>query len=88
MSKKVWCSAEIPIGFTNLGNINVLLLQYEHSLESESDSSTLFVKEMLVSYMTGLFTSLQFPYAQFATKARSDVLIFKLFGRQFFDWSR
>lgn len=76
------------IGFTNLGNINDLLLRYEHSLESESNSSTPLAKAMLVFYVRGLFTSVQFPYAQFASKTLSGDLIFQPFWEAVFRLER
>lgn len=45
------------IGFTNLGTINDLLLQYERSLDSENDSPAHLAKSMLVFFIRGLFTN-------------------------------
>ena len=67
------------IGFTNLGNINDLLMQYERSLDSDQDSSPPLAKSMLVFFVRGLFTNFQFPYAQFACKSLSGDLIFSPF---------
>ena len=72
------------IGFTNLGHINDLLLQYERSLESDAESSAPLAKSMLVFFVRGLFTSLQFPYAQFACKSLSGDLLFKPFWEAVF----
>ena len=67
------------VGFANLGNINDLLLKYEHSIESGPDSPTPLAKSMLVFFVRGLLMSLQFPYAQFPTKSLSGDLIFQPF---------
>ena len=58
------------VGFTNLGQINTHLLQFQHSLEGgkENPSRTL-AKTMLVFMVRGLSQRLQFPYAQFPCTA-------------------
>ena len=68
------------IGFVNLGSVNDLLLKYESYLKSESDkTSPQLAKSMLVFMVRGLFTPLQFPYAQLPCKALSGDLIFTPF---------
>jgi len=53
------------IGFTDLGNVNNLLMEFERSLESGVHTENLS-KTMFVFMVRGLFIRLQFPYAQFA----------------------
>ena len=55
------------VGFTNLGDINQYLRQFEQSLESPSDAVTPdgLAKSMLVIMVRGLFSRLNYPYAQF-----------------------
>lgn len=67
------------IGIANLGNINDLLMQYKHSIDADQDSSIPLAKMMLVFFVRGLFTNLQFPYAQFASKSLSGDLIINPF---------
>lgn len=67
------------IGFTNLGNINDLLTEYERLLDSDQESSPPLAKSMLVFFVRGLFTNFQFPYAQFACKSLSGDLLFNPF---------
>lgn len=63
------------IGFTNLGDINNHLATYEGSLDQ--NSVPVLANSMLVLMVRGLFSRLQFPYAQFACTS--------LTGDQFFD---
>ena len=67
------------IGFTNLGEVNDLLMRYERSLDSDQDTSPPLAKSMLVFFVRGLFTNFQFPYAQFACKSISGDLMFNPF---------
>ena len=53
------------IGFVDLGDINTHLLQYEGRLKADSPPKPQLAKLMLVIMVRGLFTKLQFPYAQF-----------------------
>ena len=54
------------VGFANLGAVNSQLLAFEQALEhSTTPEPEALVKSMLVIMVRGLFTSLQFPYAQF-----------------------
>lgn len=63
------------IGFSNLGNINNHLLKFEASLKSDSQDVQL-AKSMLVLMVRGLFSKLNFPYAQFAcAKLTGDLLL-------------
>ena len=68
------------LGFTDLGNINNLLTEFEWSLASESDAPTMALpKTMLVFMVRGLFIHLQFPYAQFACPSVTGDQIFNPF---------
>lgn len=66
------------IGFANLGEINSHLLQFQASLESSDSSSSneQLAKMMLVFLIRGLFSSLEFPYAQFPCTTISGDLLF------------
>ena len=67
------------IGFVNLGKVNDLLLQFERSLESSQNSSFPIANTMLVFYVRGLFSDLEFPYTQFACKSLSGDLLYNPF---------
>ena len=64
------------IGFTNLGDINTHLLQFEQSLNEGSSNTDTLANSMLVFMVKGLFNSLQFPYAQFPCSAISGNLLY------------
>ena len=66
------------IGFANLGSINQELLSFEQSLEQSTKSESL-AKTMLVIMVRGLFTKLQFPYAQFPCATLTGDLMFEPF---------
>ena len=66
------------VGFTDLGDVNNLLANFDHSLSEEPHAPRLS-KTMLVFMVRGLFTKLQFPYAQFAATTISGDQIFSLF---------
>lgn len=53
------------VGFANLGDINMHLQAYEHSLLGESPTSEPLAGTMMVFMVRGLFSKLQFAYAQF-----------------------
>ena len=53
------------IGFTNLGEVNNHLSQYEQSLEGDFAAGPQIAKTVVVFMVRGLFSKLQFPYAQF-----------------------
>ena len=75
----------VLIGFVNMGDINNHLLQYEASL-SEDCSTRSLAKSMLVFMIRGLFSNLNFPYAQFACSNLTGDLLFDHFGRPYQDW--
>lgn len=59
------------IGFTHLGEVNAELAAYEKSLEEDSVTHEPLANSMLVVMVRGLFSKMQFPYAQFpCTKLR------------------
>ena len=63
------------LGFTNLGEIDTHLTRFEWSLEEERAEYQPLAKSMLVVMVRGLYSSLQFPYAQFpCTSVRGDQL--------------
>ncbi len=51
------------LGFTDLGDLNNHLLAYEKTLEGDEKEEV--AKSMMVIMVRGLFTKLQFAYAQF-----------------------
>ena len=65
------------LGFANLGDVNSHLDRFEQSVETNTISESPLAKAMLVIMVRGLFTKLQFPYAQFPSV--------KLSGDQIFD---
>ncbi len=68
------------IGFVNLGDVNNLLLKFKQSLQStHSVLPAPLAKCMLVFLVRGLFTKLQFPYAQFPTSSLSADLLYAPF---------
>ena len=63
------------IGFTNLGDINRHLLDFEQSLSNSITQTPKRAKTMAVFMVRGLFSKLQFPYAQFpSTDLTGDLL--------------
>ena len=57
------------IGFTNIGDINNQLDSFEQHCTNPSSSTTRTVaSHMLVFMVRGIFTSLEYPYAQFPTQ--------------------
>ena len=67
------------IGFTNLGEINEHLLAFERLLAEEPESSVTLAKSMMVFMVRGLFTKLQFPYAQFPCSTVAGDLLYNPF---------
>ena len=66
------------LGFTDLGNVNNLLMEFEHSLSLDQHTENLS-KTMLVLMVRGLFIRLQFPYAQFACSSVTGDQLFNPF---------
>jgi hypothetical protein len=57
-------STGVLVGFVDLGEINNHLNKFEQSLDEE-DSAPVLAKSMVVIMVRGLFTDLQYPYAQY-----------------------
>ena len=66
------------VGYTDLGEINNHLLAFERSVEGNSNQPEP-AKSMLTFMVKGLFTKLQFPYAQFASTKLTGDSLFQLF---------
>ena len=56
------------VGFVNLGDANNQLVAFQQQLET-GDGTPQVAKHMLVFMVRGIFYKLDFPYAQFATRA-------------------
>ena len=68
------------IGFVNLGSTNDQLLAFEKSLTDSP--KTELATSMLVVLVRGLFSKLEFPYAQFSTNDTTGDLFFDPYGNQ------
>ncbi|XP_065894386.1 uncharacterized protein [Dysidea avara] len=66
-------------GFCNLGDINTHLLKFESEVEGGKPADQVLAKSMMVFMIRGLFTSLQFPYAQFPCTDISGDLLYEPF---------
>lgn len=65
------------IGFINLGEINNQLIEFEHALAADQESTQpTLASTMLVLMVRGLFAKLNYPYAQFACSDVSGGLLF------------
>lgn len=70
------------IGFANIGDTNQHLLQFQQLVESDADTCIdhqPLAKTMFVFMVRGVFSSLQFPYAQFPFATVSGELLFDPF---------
>lgn len=67
------------IGYTNLGEMNTHLLSLEKSLEGVRKKAAPLAKSLFVLMVRGLFSSLEFPYAQFPCSNLTGNLIFDIF---------
>ena len=58
------------VGFVNLGEINNILTEFERQCKGETDvvNEDAIAKHMLTFMARGIFTKLEFPYAQFPTR--------------------
>ena len=65
------------IGYTNLGDINSHLIDFEQSITSPAVPK--FAKTMLVFMVRGLFNKLQFAYVQFPAADLSGDLLYDPF---------
>lgn len=53
------------VGFTNIGDVNSHLTEYEQSMKEQEQIEDKLANSMLVLMVRGLFNKLQFAYAQF-----------------------
>ena len=67
------------IGYINLGDINNHLLELEQSMTKENDRGKPLAKSMLVLMVRGLFSKLQFAYAQFSCSTLSGHHLYPIF---------
>ena len=67
------------IGFSNLGDINEHLLQFEKSVLEDEPIQPQLARSMMVFMVRGLFNSLQFPYVQFPCAELSGELLYDPF---------
>lgn len=64
------------VGFVNLGDINQHLVAFEQALSGERQPSPPLASTMMVFMVRGLFTKLQFAYAQFPCGSITGDLLF------------
>ena len=74
------------VGFVNLGDVNNHLLQFEESLDEESQP--VLAKSMIAFMVKGLFSNLRFPYAQFPCTAIKGDQMFSPFWKAVFRLER
>ena len=68
------------IGYTNLGNVTDKLSEFERFVEERhGQTSPPLAKSMMVFMVRGLFTKLQFPYAQFPVMSVSGDQLYEPF---------
>ena len=67
------------IGYANLGDLNDHLLHFEQSLSDSAPASPKLAKTMMVFMVRGLFSKLQFAYAQFPCADLSGDLLYEPF---------
>lgn len=67
------------IGFTNLGEVNLHLSEFEASTKDSKDSREPLANSMLVLMVRGLFNDLEFPYAQFPCTSLAGHQMYELF---------
>ena len=75
------------LGFCNLGDINTHLTAFEQSLSTDRTDESL-ATTMLVIMVRGLFTKLQYPYAQFPARNLTGHELFDLFWESVFRLER
>lgn len=66
------------VGFIDLGEINNVLTNFERQCNDPENVEDAVATHMLTFMVRGLFTSLEFPYAQFATKGATADLLFPI----------
>ena len=74
-----YCNLGNIIGFTNLGEINSHLEQFDKSTDSNNDSQLTLANSMLVMMVKGLFSKLHFHLAQFPCTTLAGDQIFEPF---------
>ncbi len=67
------------IGFSNLGEVNQHLVEFEKSLSDDNVAAPKLAKTMMVFMVRGLFSRLEFPYAQFPCADLSGELLYEPF---------
>ena len=68
----------VLVGYSDLGEINNILSDYEKQLSASHSTQRPMAKLMLVFMVRGLFTSLKFPYVQFPAASTKGGDIFPL----------
>ena len=77
-----WMFAGSLIGFANLGDVNMHLSNFEQYLERGAmPTEQPLAKSMLVLMVRGLFSGLQFPYAQFPCASLRGDQMFNIFWK-------
>ena len=66
------------VGFIDLGEINNVLTDFERQCNDPENVGDAVATHMLTFMVRGLFTSLEFPYAQFPTKGATADLLFPI----------
>ena len=70
------------VGFVNLGDVNNHLLAFERSMDGKNSAADNVLATTVMAMMVkGLFTPLQFPYAQFACANVMGDLMFQPFWK-------
>ena len=67
------------VGFTNLGEVNSHLSEFEASTKDSDDSREPLANSMLVFMVRGLFNDLEFPYAQFPCTSLAGHQMYEIF---------
>ena len=67
------------IGFSNLGEINTHLLAFENEINGSTAQEESLAKTVMVLMVQGIFTKLQFAYAQFPVAKLTGDLLFDPF---------
>ena len=66
------------VGFTNLGEVNNQLDKFNQLCLSENEPKPEVASHMLLFMVRGMFSSLQFPYAHFATQGATAAALYPL----------
>jgi hypothetical protein len=67
------------VGFVDLGDINNHLMRLQKSLDGNVNALTPLSKSLLVLMVRGLFSSFQFPYAQYPCESLKGEQLFNIF---------